>query len=527
MKRPNVVILLADDMGFSDIGCFGSEINTPNIDSMAEHGLRYNHMYNNARCCPSRASLLTGLYPHQAGIGLMVENLGIREYQGYLNDRCLTLAEGMKLAGYRTGMIGKWHVGGGYGRSRSKLEMAGRDGYPTPMQRGFDYFYGTLEGAGNYYNPITLMENGKWIDIKEEDDFYYTEKIGEKACEAIERFAEEEEPFFLFVSFNAPHWPLHAREKDVAKYEEKYLEGWEKIRSRRYRKQIEMGIVNDIWEISSSDPDVEDWEKVKDKSWEAIKMAVYAAQVDAMDQAVGKIRNELKKWGMEENTFLMFTSDNGGCAEELPKDGWILNYAQEKTLAGDCVEIGNQSRRRPGKEDTYMSYGLPWANVSNTPFRLYKHWIHEGGIAAPCVVQWGDKIKDPGRIVCEPVHFFDVFPTLLELAGMDYPNEYLGKNLVPLPGESFLESLNGKWNRKNPIFWEHEGNCGVRMGKYKLVRCYPHNFELYDMETDRTEQHDISEQYPEVKEQLEKEYELWAKETGVRNREEILQKIGS
>ena len=211
-KKPNIIIVLADDMGFSDIGCFGSEIRTPCLDAMAAQGIRYNHMYNNARCCPSRASLLTGLYPHQAGVGLMMENLGIKEYQGYLNDSCITLAEGVKSAGYQTGMIGKWHVGGGYQKTREALERAGKKGYPTPMQRGFDYFYGTLEGAGNYYNPVTLMENGEWINIRPEDNFYYTEKIGEKACEALERFSGDDVPFFLYVSFNAPHWPLHARE---------------------------------------------------------------------------------------------------------------------------------------------------------------------------------------------------------------------------------------------------------------------------------------------------------------------------
>ena len=516
------MILLADDMGFSDIGCFGSEINTPNLDSMARKGLRYNHMYNNARCCPSRASLLTGLYPHQAGIGLMVENLGIREYQGYLNDHCLTLAEGMKLAGYRTGMIGKWHVGGGYGQDRKRLEMAGQEGYPTPMQRGFDYFYGTLEGAGNYYNPVTLMENGKWIDLKPEDDFYYTEKIGEKACETIDRFAEGEEPFFLFVSFNAPHWPLHAREKDIAKYEGKYLAGWEETRKKRYQKQLEMGIVDDIWDLSPHDAEVPDWEQVEDREWEDIKMAVYAAQIDAMDQAIGKILERLRRWNMEEDTFLLFTSDNGGCAEELPADGWIMNFAQEKTLEGSRVEIGNRSRRRPGKEDTYMSYGLPWANVSNAPFRLYKHWIHEGGISAPCVIQWGTRITNPGRIVKSPIHFVDVFPTLLELAGASYPKEYQGRKLFSLPGESFVSSMNASWERKKPVFWEHEGNCGARMGKYKLVRFYPKAYELYDMEKDRTELNDVSELYPEIKKELQEAYENWAKETGVRSREEII-----
>ena len=516
-KRPNIVLLLADDMGFSDIGCFGSEISTPNLDAMAENGVRYTHMYNNARCCPSRASLLTGLYPHQAGIGLMVGgNAPVKEYQGYLNQECITLAEAVKPAGYQTGMVGKWHVGGAYGRDRAALEKAGKEGYPTPMQRGFDYFYGTLEGAGNYYNPLTLMENGKWIDIKPEDDFYYTEKIGEKACEAMERFHEKGDPFFLYVAFNAPHWPLHAREKDIAKYEGRYLCGWDEIRQRRYQKQLQEGIVEDIWDVSPRDAEAPAWDTVKDKEWEDIKMAVYAAQIDAMDQAIGTIQEKLRQLQIAEGTLVIFLSDNGACEEVLPSQGWIRNYASDYTLQGEEVEVGNQSRRRPGKEDTYMSYGRPWANASNTPFRLFKHWIHEGGISTPCVVQWKNGVKDPGRIVSAPMHFIDLMPTVLELAGADYPKE--GKNgpLHPLPGESMAQSLrDNTWQRSRPIFWEHEGNCGVRLGKCKLVREYPKDFELYDMEKDRTELHDLSQTLPEIRQELIGLYTQWQKETGV------------
>ena len=520
-KRPNIILMLADDMGFSDIGCFGSEIHTPALDAIAEQGVRYNHMYNNARCCPSRASLLTGLYPHQAGIGLMMGNFGIKEYQGYLNEHCITLAEGVKRAGYQTAMIGKWHVGGGYQKTRESLEKAGKEGYPTPMQRGFDYFYGTLEGAGDYYNPVTLMENGTWIDIKPEDDFYYTEKIGQKACETLERFSKKDTPFFLYVSFNAPHWPLHAREKDIAHYAGTYRVGWDEIRKRRYQRQLEMGIVKDIWDISPRDSDAPPWDSVEDQDWEDIKMAVYAAQVEEMDRAIGEVKQKLVELGLDEDTFLLFTSDNGACAEVLPPDGWVLSYASERTLSGERVEIGNDSRKTPGKQDTYMSYGLPWANASNTPFRLFKHWIHEGGISAPCVVSWGNHISHPGSIVETPIHFIDLMPTILELAQTDYPQEFGGNPIIPMAGESFLPSLWGQWERKNPIFWEHEGNCGVRIGKYKLVRRYPEEFALYDMEADRTELHDISKEYPEIRSRLLSLYQTWAKETGVRDWEEI------
>ena len=228
---------------------------------------------------------------------------------------------------------------------------------------------------------------------------------------------------------------------------------------------------------------------------------------------------------LEKDTFILFTSDNGACAEELPEDGWICNFASERTLNGEKVEIGNLSKRRPGKEDTYMSYGLPWANASNTPFRLFKHWIHEGGISAPCVVSWGDNIKNPGRVEETPIHFIDIMPTILELAEAEYPREWKGTPIHPVAGESFLSSVREKWERKRPIFWEHEGNCGVRLGRYKLVRCYPEDFALYDMELDRTELHDISGEHPEIKKELLKAYEEWAQETGVKSREKILEII--
>lgn len=525
-QRTNIVLILADDMGYSDIGCFGSEIDTPNLNRMAGEGLLYSHMYNNARCCPSRASLLTGLYPHQAGIGLMQDNLGVKEYQGYLNNRCITIAEGVKSAGYQTAMIGKWHVGGGYSKEREALEQAGKKGYPTPMQRGFDYFYGTLEGAGNYYNPVTLMENGKWIDLKPEDDFYYTEKIGEKACEIVERFSESQMPFFMYIAFNAPHWPLHARERDIEKYEGRYLCGWEEIRRQRYQKQVRLGLVEECRQLSPRDIDAPSWEQVEDKEWEDIKMAVYAAQVDAMDQAIGRILDKFKALGIEENTLVVFLSDNGACAEELPGEGWVTNYASDRTLEGESVEIGNGSRRRPGGEDTYMSYGLPWANASNTPFRLFKHWIHEGGIAAPCIIQWKGNIKDPGRIIREPVHFIDIMPTFLEIADAAYPKKSSeGEKIYPLAGESIIKSFEGAWSRKSPIFWEHEGNCGIRAGKYKLVRKYPDPFELYDMMNDRTELTDLSEELPDVCRQLREMYERWKEANGVLEWETVLEMI--
>lgn len=522
MKRPNILLILADDMGYSDIGCFGAEIHTPNLDRLAMQGVRGTQMYNNARCCPSRACLLTGLHPHQTGVGHMVENkIPFDEYQGYLNDRCVTIAEALQAGEYRTGMCGKWHVGGNYW-GRDKTQVIGKKGYPTPMQRGFEHFYGILEGAGDYYNPITLIEDGKWITPKPEDDFYFTEQISSKACGMIRDFARGQEPFFLYLSYTAPHWPLHAREEYIAKYKGKYLCGWQEIRKRRYARQIELGIVQPGWDLSVPDEDVPDWNDAEDKEFEARKMAVYAAQVEQMDAGIGQVLHELERTGKLDNTLILFMSDNGGCAEVLPADGWILGCANTHTLTGKPVEIGNNSRRWPGGPDTYMSYGHAWANASNTPFRLYKHWIHEGGISTPFIINWNAQVKEKGKIVHTPMHFTDVLPTLLQAAGVSYPLFYKQRQIQPVEGESFLPILTGEWKRQNPIFWEHEGNCGMRTERYKLVRKYPLDYELYDMYTDRTEQENIAAQNPLLLQQMIAEYEKWALRIGVKPWPEVV-----
>jgi len=522
MNKTNVVLILADDMGYADLGCFGSEIDTPALDGLAEKGMRFAQMYSMARCCPSRACLLTGLYPHQAGVGLMTDHMNDPAYQGYLNDRCLTIAQALKRGGYRTGMSGKWHVGGEYGRRADWKELSGSPAYPTPMQRGFDRFYGTLEGAADYFHPMTLMENGEKVVVQPEDDFYYTEKIGEKAEEMIEEFSQTDDPFFLYVAFNAPHWPLHAREPDIQKYEGRYRKGWDRIRQERYRRQLEMGLVQDIWPISPRDSGAPAWETVKNQKQEDRKMAVYAAQVEEMDRAVGGIVQKLTDRGVLENTLILFLSDNGACAEELPADGWIKNYARDHTLYGKPVIAGNQSGKRPGADDSYMSYGLPWANASNTPFRLFKHWIHEGGIASPFIAFWGDRIAAHGAISQTPLHFCDILPTLLEACNIPYPETYQGTRLTPLQGESFLTVFSGGYRRQTPIFWEHEGNCGIRKGRYKLVRKYPNGFELYDIEKDRTELHDLIKELPEIAGELIGCYRKWAAETGVKDWPQVL-----
>ncbi len=521
MKTPNIIVILADDMGYSDIGCFGSEINTPNLDKLANNGVRYTQMYNNARCCPSRACLLTGVHPHQAGVGHMVENvIPFDEYQGYLNSNCLTIAEALKLKNYNTAMTGKWHVGGNYWKE-DKTKVIGTKGYPTPLQRGFDNFYGILEGAGDYYNPITLMENDNWLYPKAEDDFYLTEKITQKSCEYINSMSQKNSPFFLYVSYTAPHWPLHARKKYIDKYKNTYNCGWDEIRKSRHEKQLNMGLFENKWDMSPRDEKAMDWEDVDNKELEAFKMAVYAAQVEHMDAGIGEIVAELESQGIKEDTLILFMSDNGGCAEELPQSGWIMGCANEYTLTGEKVDIGNKSTKMPGGQDTYMSYGLPWANASNTPFRLFKHWIHEGGVSTPLIANWDTGIKDKGKITATPLHFTDIMSTILDVAGVKYPKIHKEHTTIALQGESFSPSFNSNYNRKNPIFWEHEGNCGMRNLKYKLVKKYGKPYELYDMVNDRTELNDLSKHLPDICKNMIKEYSEWATKTGVRDWDEV------
>lgn len=519
-KRPNVVLILADDMGYSDIGCFGSEIETPVLDQMAREGMRFTGMLNNARCCPSRASLLTGLYPHQAGIGLMVGNMGIPPYQGYLNERCVTIAEALRASGYRTAMSGKWHVGGGYGRDPKALERAGQEGYPTPNSRGFHHFYGILEGAGSYFNPATLRENEQNLSVAPGEEFYLTDRISDKAAEMIGEMKDE--PFFLYVAYNAPHWPLHAPADLIEKYRGRYREGWEAVRARRFEKQRAMGLLDEGWPLSPKDEEAPDWDAAPDHEWEDMRMAVYAAQVERMDAGIGRVMQALRENGVEENTLVIFLSDNGGCAEPLEADmDWLYQYVSPMR-DGTPVQPGNDRARMPGGEDTYMSYGLPWANVSNTPFRLFKHWIHEGGIATPMVAHWPAGIRNPGAMRRESLHFIDIMPTLLSLCGAQYPQVYRGHEIQPAEGVDFSALFaDMEWQREKPIFWEHEGNAGMLQGEWKLVRRYPGDWELYHLPSDRTEQHNRAAEQSERLQNMIAAYQAWAARVGVVLPEEL------
>lgn len=482
-ERPNIVLIMADDMGFSDLGCYGSEIATPNLDKLAADGLRFTSFYNTARCCPTRSALLTGLYPHQAGVGHMMENRKAPAYQGYLNEQCVTIAEAIRRGGYHALMTGKWHVG----ENRPHW----------PIDRGFEKYFGLISGGSNYFrlDSERKMARDDTPYRPTGDDFYMTDAFTNQAVEFVDTYGRKSEPFFLYVAYTAPHWPLHAWPQDIAKYKGKYMGGWDALRAKRHQRQIEMGIVDAKWPITPRDAEAPAWDDVTDKEMRDLKMAVYAAQIDRLDQGIGKILAKINEVGIEKNTLVMFLADNGGCAEEINR---------------------GKPGVPPGDKDSFMSYGLPWANSSNTPFRRFKHWVHEGGISTPFIARWPDVLKEHGTITRQVGHVIDLMATCLDVAGVDYPAEYNGHKITPLEGESLAPIFRtGTRKGHDVLYWEHEGNRAVRQGKWKLVSRFPGRWELYDIEADRTELNNVAAQNPEKVKELVGLYNEWAKRVGV------------
>lgn len=504
--RPNILLILADDMGYSDIGCYGSEIATPNLDRLAQNGIKFSQFYNAARCCPTRASLLTGLYQHQAGVGDMVNDLGVPSYQGYLNNTSVTIAEALKLNGYNTYMSGKWHVGS----SNETL----------PRQRGFDRYFGLVDGASSYFESIPYRINQKATrlmlddaDYKPSAGFYMTNTITDYALDFLDEEKPKSEPFFMYLAYTAPHWPLHALPKDIAKYRGKYLAGWDVLRKERFDKIQKLGLLSSDIKLSPRDPRSPDWNSLSDqekKMWD-LRMAVYAAMVDRLDQNIGRILSKLQEMGELNNTLIIFLADNGGCHEEIKNQG---NYIR---TTGET-----------GTKDSFDSYEFPWANVSNTPFRMYKHWVNEGGISTPFIATYPNKIKGGKLDNRTPGHIIDLMPTFLELAGGRYPETYKGNKITPMEGTSLTPALTGKkLHREKPLFWEHEGNRAMRSGDWKIVSQYNEKerkfgpWELYDLKKDRSELKDLSSVEPELKARLVSEYEQWANRVGVVAKEQL------
>ncbi|MEZ5399402.1 MAG: arylsulfatase [Bryobacteraceae bacterium] len=507
--RPNILLIMADDMGFSDLGCYGGEISTPNIDALAKRGVRFRQFYNTARCCPTRASLMTGLYAHQAGVGHMVDTpKPWTAYKGDLSPNSVTIAEALKPAGYRTYMSGKWHV-----------TPVNDSKHNWPRQRGFDRFFGTIHGAGSFFDPVTLTRDNEPIQAGK--DFYYTDAIADNAAACIRDHASAnaDAPFFLYCAFTSPHWPLHALANDIAKYKGRYEQGWDALRAERRQRMIQMGIVDKRWPITPRDPSVPAWADAPNKEWQERRMEVYAAQVDRMDQGIGRIVAELKHNGAFDNTLILFLADNGGCAEELGPNGRGRHFPQQRRDGGP-VALGNDPSRMPGGEDTYQSYGTPWANASNTPFRLYKHWVHEGGISTPFIAHWPGQMRE-GRMTDSPGHLVDVMATCCDVGGAKYPETRVGEPVTPAEGTSLTPAFSGRRLPEREIYWEHEGNRAIRAGDWKLVSRHPGTWELYNMPADRTELRDLSGSEPGRVAAMTAKWDAWAKRVGVEDWEKV------
>lgn len=486
--RPNIIYIMADDMGFSDIGCYGGEARTPNLDRLASDGIKLRTFYNNARCCPTRASLLTGQYPHTVGMGHMVtlpkSEFDSGSYQGFLSHRYPTIAEELNKQGYRSYMSGKWHVG-------ERREH-------WPLKRGFNRYFGLISGASSFYE-ITPAERAKRSFALDNSDyeipaegFYATDAFTDHAISFVNDHDKKDagRPFFLYLAYTAPHFPLHAPEADIAKYEKTYARGWDEARSRRYEAMRKAGYIDGRYGLTPRTKGIPDWTGDNEKDQWVRKMAVYAAMTDRMDRNIGRLLEALKANGQYDNTLIVFLSDNGGCAEVINTKGL------------------HDPARKIGEKGSYATIGEAWANVSNTPFRMYKHYMHEGGIATPLIIHWPAGIR-PRKGFAEGIgHVIDLMPTALELAGAK-PAGFPGRSL------SYLWKQDRQPERT--YCWEHEGNKAIRKGRWKLVRDHDDPaWQLYDMQADPTEMHDLSAGEEDRVRSMLAEYTAWEKQVGVR-----------
>ncbi len=471
---PNIILIMADDMGFSDIGCYGGEIHTPNLDRLASRGLRFTQFYNNAKCTTTRASLLSGMYPRGKGNSIPLN--------------MPTLGEAMRTAGYQTAMSGKWHLGS--------------EAPQRPIDRGFDEYYGLMDGACNFFNPlqrdpefkggrVRVFGHNDQLITEFPPDYYTTDAFTDHSIQTIRQFAKTGKPFFLHLAYTAPHYPLHARPEDIANYRGQYVMGWEELRRQRHARQGEMGLFDPLPALSRTDSNAYDW-ATADQDWEDHRMAVYAAMIDRMDQNIGRLLSTLEELGIEKDTMIIFLSDNGGCAEEPG---------------------GRDPTRQPGIASTYTAVGPAWGWAQNAPFRRYKSWVHEGGISTPLIVSWPGRVK-PDTITTQVGHIIDVLPTCLELAGATYPAEFNGGKTAPLEGRSLLPILLGGTREPHEeLCWEWSGNCAIRRGQWKLVwdTLNPTGqWELYNLQADRTEMNDLADHNTELVTELSTAYARWA-----------------
>jgi len=520
--RPNIVLIMADDMGFSDAGCYGGEIRTPNLDRLAANGLRFTQFYNCARCCPTRAGLMTGQYPHAVGLARNGRSL---------TRNGMTIAEALGNSGYNTAMVGKWHLSRTPRLADGKLHQKWLDHQHDPerpfgpldtypVRRGFDKHYGVIWGVIDFFDPFSLVDGTQAVE-EVPQDYYFTDAITDKAVDYVEEFAESAKPFFLYFAHCAPHWPLHARPEDIARYKDTYTNGWDQLRRDRFQRQLDM----ELFDKSNTPlPPVQTrgatWDRLseEEKAYQAGKMAVHAAMVDRVDQSIGRLLDTLKKTGQMDNTLILFLADNGASPEIPQRPGYDRTG---QTRDGRTVKYHNIPLDELGSELSYTGIGTPWASASNTPFRYWKQESFEGGCHTPLIAHWPDGLKAGPGSICHAVgHVMDVMPTCLELAGASYPDAFAGHQLTPIEGKSLVPILQGQSQAGHEkLFFEHVRGRAVRMGDWKLVAFSgrSNKWELYNLAQDQTETNDLAGQYPDRVEAMKAEWHAWAQRVGAEN----------
>lgn len=520
--RPNIIVILADDMGFSDLACYGGEVHTPNIDFLAHNGIRYTQFYNTSRCCPTRASLLTGLYNQQAGIGKMTDAEDEPGYLGHITENAVTLAEVLKSAGYHTAMSGKWHVSNTIGQKDPADQLAWLNHQKNfgdfsplsqyPTNRGFEKYFGTIWGVVDYYDPFALV-SGTTPITKVPKNYYHTDAINDTAVNYIQGFAKTGKPFFLYVAENAPHWPLMAKPEDIAKYKDTYKAGWDAIREARYQLQVKLGLIDPAkTKLGRRWKDGQAWASNATKDWDALAMATHAAMIDRMDQGIGRIINALRQTGQLDNTLIVFLSDNGASAENCAAYGPGFDRPSE-TRDGRKIVYATKKEALPGPETTYASIGPRWANVANTPYQYWKAESYEGGIHTPMIAFWPKGITArKGSFSGYVGHVMDFMNTFVQLSGAKYPKEYKGHEIQPSTGISMVPTFSGKAEAGHEaLFNEHFGARYARLGNWKLVSMSNDStWHLFNLENDRTETNDLGAQYPAKVKQLDSLWHNWA-----------------
>ncbi|MEM6472682.1 MAG: arylsulfatase [Planctomycetota bacterium] len=501
--QPNIVIVLVDDMGFSDIAPYGGEIPTPNLDALAAGGVKFSQFYNTGRCCPTRATLLTGVYAHQSGVGWMTADQGQPGYRGRLNDQCVTIAEVLHPAGYFTVMTGKWHVGFNQGVRADN--------------RGFDRSLSLPAGGLHFSNQTgpkgntKLFLNGQEVardDPRFDPPWYGTKLWTEYGLHLVDEAIERKQPFFWYLAHVAPHFPCMAPEDTIAKFRGKYMEGWDKLREERYQRQIESRLIDSNWPLQPRPEEIPSWDSLskKDQLRYDEMMAIYAAMIEEIDTNIGTLVRELKNRDALDNTLIFFLSDNGGNAE--------------------TGIAGKATGEKLGDPHSNVYIGKCWAHLNNTPFRKYKHYNHEGGIATPLIAHWPARISPASDWISTPTHLIDLMATCVDVASATYPKTRAGRSITAMQGQSLMPLLTGKGEfPSRPLYWEHEGNAAVRVGDRKLVRTGQRGkWELYDLSKDRTEQRDLATQFPTEADELAARWQTWAKTANVLPRPQKKQK---